>query len=239
MSSAFHPQFDGQTEVVNKIITMYLRCLTGDRPQQWLQWLPWAEFCDNSAYQSSLHTSPFRVVFCRDLPSIRSYEPGMMHVPAVAQQLAEHDEFLAEIRDRLEQAQQHYKSYYNKKHRALQFSVRDWVWLRLLNRLVASLDITGCGKLGPCFYGPFKIIERVGDIAYKLEIPAGTKLHSVFHVSLLKPYHGTTPTGPGVLPPTRHGRAIPQPAEVIKGHLAHGVHELLVCWTGQAAANAT
>jgi hypothetical protein len=157
----------------------------------------------------------------------------------VSQQLAERDEFLVEIRDCLEQAQQHYKSYYDKKHRDLQFSVHDWVWLRLLNRPVASLGITGRGKLGPRFYGPFKIIERVGGVAYKLELPIGAKLHSVFHVSLLKPYHGTTPTGPGVLPPTRHGRAIPQPAEVIKGRLARGVHELLVHWTGQAAADAT
>jgi hypothetical protein len=117
--------------------------------------------------------------------------------------------------------------------------MHDWVWLHLLNRPVASLDITWRGKLGPHFYGPLKIIKRVGDIAYKLELPAGAKLHSVFHVGLLKPYHGTTPTRPGVLPPTRHGRSIPQLAEVIKGRLACGVHELLVCWTGQAATDAT
>jgi hypothetical protein len=102
-----------------------------------------------------------------------------------------------------------------------------------------AMDITGRGKLGPRFYGPFKIIEREGDVAYKLELPAGAKLHSVFHVGLLKPYHGTTPTRPGVLPPTRHGRAIPQSTEVIKGRLARSVHELLVRWTGQAAADAT
>lgn len=51
MSSAFHPQSDGQFEAANKIITMYLRCLTGDRPRHWLEWLPWAEFCYNSSYQ--------------------------------------------------------------------------------------------------------------------------------------------------------------------------------------------
>jgi hypothetical protein len=104
---------------------------------------------------------------------------------------------------------------------------------------VASWDITGRGKLGPRFYCPLKIIEQVGDVAYKLELPTDAKLHSVFHVGLLKPYHGTTLTGPGVLPPTRHGRAIPQPAEVIKGRLARSVHELLVRWTGQATADAT
>jgi hypothetical protein len=95
--------------------------------------------------------------------------------------------------------------------------VHGWVWLRLLNRPVASLDITGHGKLGPLFYGPFKIIEQVGDIAYKLELPAGAKLHNVFHVSLLKPYHGTTPIGPGVLPPTHHGRAFLNQQKSSKG----------------------
>jgi hypothetical protein len=172
-------------------------------------------------------------------PSVHSYEPGTTRIPAVAQQLVERDEFLVEIHDRLEQAQQHDKSYYDKKHQDLQFSVLNWVWLRLLNRPVASLDITGRGKLVPRFYGPFKIIERVGDVTYKLELPAGAKLHSVFHVGLLKPYHGTTSNGPGVLPPTYHGRAIPQPAQVIKERLARGVHELLVHWIGQAAADAT
>jgi hypothetical protein len=50
MTSAFHPQADGQTEAANKVITMYLRCFTGDRPRQWLRWLNWAEFIYNSAY---------------------------------------------------------------------------------------------------------------------------------------------------------------------------------------------
>jgi hypothetical protein len=50
MSSAFHPQSDGQTEAANRIIIMYLRCFTGDRPRQWLRWLSWAEYVYNTAY---------------------------------------------------------------------------------------------------------------------------------------------------------------------------------------------
>jgi hypothetical protein len=57
MSTAFHPQTDGQSEAVNKMIAMYLRCLTGDRPRAWLDWLPWAEYCYNSAHHSSLRTT--------------------------------------------------------------------------------------------------------------------------------------------------------------------------------------
>lgn len=60
LSSAFHPQTDGQSEVTNRIITVYLRCLAGDRPKSWLRWLPWAEYCFNTSYQSALKTTPFR-----------------------------------------------------------------------------------------------------------------------------------------------------------------------------------
>jgi hypothetical protein len=59
MSSAFHPQTDGQSEAVNKAIAMYLRCITGDRPRDWLDWLPWAEFCYNSSFHTALRTTPF------------------------------------------------------------------------------------------------------------------------------------------------------------------------------------
>jgi hypothetical protein len=63
MSSAFHPQTDGQSEVVNRVIVMYLRCLAGDRPKTWLQWLPWAEYCYNSSYQTAIKCPPFKVVY--------------------------------------------------------------------------------------------------------------------------------------------------------------------------------
>jgi hypothetical protein len=68
MSSAFHPQTDGQSEAANRVIIMYLRCFTGDRPRHWLRWLPWAEYIYNTAFQSSLRGTPFRVVYGRDPP---------------------------------------------------------------------------------------------------------------------------------------------------------------------------
>ena len=102
MSTAFHPQSDGQSEAANRVIIMYLRCLTGDRPKQWLRWLLWAEFVFNTAYQSSLHNTPFRVVYGRDPPSVRSYEPGDSRVPAIAKTMEERDVFLADVRYRIE-----------------------------------------------------------------------------------------------------------------------------------------
>ena len=52
MTSAFHPQSDGQSEVANRVIIMYLCCLTGDRRRQWLRWLPWAEYVYNTRCRS-------------------------------------------------------------------------------------------------------------------------------------------------------------------------------------------
>jgi hypothetical protein len=123
LSSAFHPQSDGQAEATNKIIGMYLRCLSGDRPRDWLRWLPWAEFCYNSAYQSSLHTSPFQVVYGWESPSVRAYTAGEAHLLAVQQKMEERDEFLMEIRERLHQAQQHYKTVYDGKQHEVSFEV--------------------------------------------------------------------------------------------------------------------
>ncbi|WVZ49483.1 hypothetical protein U9M48_000841 [Paspalum notatum var. saurae] len=62
MSTAFHPQTNGQTEVVNKVIAMYLRCVTSDGPRAGLDWLPWAEYCYNTLYHSALRATPFEVV---------------------------------------------------------------------------------------------------------------------------------------------------------------------------------
>jgi hypothetical protein len=71
-------------------------------------------------------------------PTVLPYQQGAMRVPAVDQQLIDRDEFLVEIRDRLEQVQQVYKQFYDKKHRELVFSVGDWVWLCLIHRPVAG-----------------------------------------------------------------------------------------------------
>jgi hypothetical protein len=136
---------------------MLLRCLFGDCPCEWLRWLPWTEFCYNSDFQSSLKTSPFRMVYGRDPLSVCSYMLGEACLPAVHQHLIEHDEFLAEIWERLELAQQMYKAYYNRNHCDAEYQVGQWVWLRLLHHHVASLTTHGRGKLGPKFFGPFNI----------------------------------------------------------------------------------
>jgi len=78
MSTAFHPQTDGQSEVVNKVIAMYLRCVTGDRPRAWVDWLSSAEYCYNTSFHTALHATPFEVVYGRPLPLLLPYTPAQL-----------------------------------------------------------------------------------------------------------------------------------------------------------------
>jgi hypothetical protein len=224
MSSAFHPQTDGQTEAANRVIVMYLRCLTGDRRRQWLRWLPWVEYVYNTAYQSFLHDTPFRVVYGRDPPSICSYEPGDTRVAAVAQEMEAREAFLADVRFRLEQAQAVQKLQYDKHHREVTYEVRDWAFLRLRQRVAVSLRRTITGKLKPRYVGPYHVTELINDVVVRLELPPGARLHDVFHVGVLRKYVGSPPTTPSALPPLLNGAVVPEPARIA------GAGGSLVAW---------
>lgn len=218
---------------------MYLRCFTGDRPRQWLRWLPWAEYIYNTAYQSSLHETPFRVVYGHDPPSIRSYEPGETRVAAVALEMEAREAFLADVRYRLEQAQAVQKKHYDRLHRPVSYQVDDWALLRLRQRAASSLPRTTTGKLKPRYVGPYRVTEVINDVAVRLQLPPGARLHDVFHVGVLKKFVGTPPTSTPALPPTLHGAVVPEPARVTRGRLARGVRQVLVQWSDEPDESAT
>ena len=127
LSMAFHSQTDGQSEVVNKVIAMYLRYATGDRPRSWVDWLPWAEYCYNTSYRTVLRATPFEIVYGRPPPPLLPHQEGAAETEDVDVMLWDRDPFLVEVLERLLQAQQHTKERYDEHHRVVDFAVGDWV----------------------------------------------------------------------------------------------------------------
>lgn len=104
-STAYHPQTDGQTEVVNRCLETYLRCYASSRPRVWSQYLHWAEFWYNTSFHTTTKHTPFQIVYGREPPPILAFEKRMIVNSSVEQLLRDRDEVLSELKVQLAKAQ--------------------------------------------------------------------------------------------------------------------------------------
>lgn len=191
MSTTYHPETDGQTEVLNRVLEHYLRSFTHSKPSQWSSYLSLAEWSYNTSVHSSTGISPFQITYGKPPPSIPQYLANGSNIEAVDTILLSRQEILAKIHSKLLKTQAQMKHYADLKRRPCTFKVGNFVYVKL--RPYRQLSLTGHShnKLSPRFYGPFTIIDQCGPVAFKLDLPDSSKIHPVFHSSLLKPYHGT------------------------------------------------
>lgn len=105
-STSYHPQTDGQTEIVNKGLETYLRCFVGNKPTTWAKWLAWVEFSYNTAPHCSTKLSPFKVVYGREPPHLLRVGAGHTPVNNVEEMLQERDALLDDLHFNLIRAQQ-------------------------------------------------------------------------------------------------------------------------------------
>lgn len=191
MSTAFHPQTDGQTERWNQEVEQYLRAFTNYRQDDWVEHLPLAEFALNSREHSATGKAPFYLVNGY-IPEFNVSVNPMSTVPAANDRLKVLADVREDTKSSLDLAAERMKMYYDRHvQEAPIFQIGDKVWLSAENLKIKQ----PARKLSHKRLGPYEVLQRVGQLDYKLKLPKSVPVHPVFHVSLLSKY--STSTIPG------------------------------------------
>ncbi|PNX92586.1 Ty3/gypsy retrotransposon protein, partial [Trifolium pratense] len=214
-SSAYHPETDGQTEVVNRSLETYLRCFTSEHPRKWFKFLHMAEYWHNSSFHSAIKMSPFEALYGRSPPSVLDYIQGSSSNSDIEQTLAERQKIITMLKENLKRSRQKMEAQANKKRRDCTFKPGDLVLLRLQPYRQQTVHRRTSQKLSKKYFGPFSVIRRIGAVAYELDLPSSSRIHPVVHVSQLRAYHATEPSSPfSPIPPELENCVISEENEV-------------------------
>nr|GEV29654.1 putative reverse transcriptase domain-containing protein [Tanacetum cinerariifolium] len=186
MSTAYHPQTDGQSELTIHTLEDMLRACVLDFGGSWDVHLPLVEFLYNNSYHSSVRCASFEALYgrkCRSPIMWAEVGEGQLIGPELVQETTEK---ISQIKDRLKAARDHQKSCADKRRKPLEFSVGDYVLLKV-SPWKGVVRFGKKGKLAHRFVGPFENIKKVGPVAYRLDLPEELNgVHDTFHVSNLK-----------------------------------------------------
>ena len=186
MSTAFHPQTDGQTEILNRIVEGYLRAFTSLEQMNWAKLLPTAAYAYNNSMNHTLRISPFKALYGYDPEFYVDIADDVPEgeIPAAKDRVRKLHELRQGLREQLLKAQERQIKYYNERHTPKTFKRGAFVKLSTKNLKLKNK------KLQPRFIGPFRIIEVIGSQAYRLALPEQyERLHDVFPIQLLEEYH--------------------------------------------------
>jgi transposase InsO family protein len=187
LSTAYHPETDGQTERINQVLDQYLRCYVDYLQDNWMELLPYAEFAYNNSVHASTGTTPFFANYGFN-PRMDLLTSTDSHAPAVTSHLDKLKDISKALDILLELAAAESKRYADKRRLPHEFKIGDQVLLLRRNLKTARpLDKLDHRKLGP-----YTITEQINDVAFRLDLPSSLKIHNVFHVSLLEKYHANS-----------------------------------------------
>jgi hypothetical protein len=244
LTTAYHPQSDGQTERVNQCLEMFLRCSVQDSPKAWKSWLSLAELWYNSSYHTSLGCSPFKALYgCEaNIGAVPTIPEATS--PTVAEIIQNIELHLQSIKEHLARAQNRMKLLADRQRTDYQFAVGDQVLLKLQPYTQSTVASRPYPKLAFKYFGPYTILERIGTVAYKLDLPEGAQIHNVFHISQLKPFTADYTPVYATLPVTTDLEAAATiPQEILERRLVKkgntAIPQVRVRWSGLPEAATT
>ncbi|KAJ9555026.1 hypothetical protein OSB04_009640 [Centaurea solstitialis] len=187
-SSAHHPQSDGQTEVTNRSLGNLLRSLVGSNPKQWDLVLPQAEFAYNRSTHRSTGMSPFLVVYGRNpfTPLDLAPLPATEYFSTEGEDRATQIKLIhQQVRDQIINNNIVYQRRANVRRKKVVFQEGDLVWVHLSKERFPG---GRSSKLQPRADGPFKVLKRINDNAYKIDLPGHYNVSATFNVADLSPF---------------------------------------------------
>jgi hypothetical protein len=250
MSTAYHPQSDGQAEKANATLETFLKAYIAQLPSpgQWTRLLPLAEFTYNAAKHKAIGMPPFEadigyvprlpLDLLTPNPQSSDSEPGTTYAEKLSKTLRM-------LRERMEEAQLSMTAEANEKRQAHPFRVGDEVFLDTRSLPIGYANVTETAndsnnsrKFQHSYAGPFRLLKKVGENAFVLDIPAHWRLHPVFNVSRLKPSRVDKTREHPPPPPLRSTATVEYEVETILEHRGSTVRDLeyLVKWVGYADA---
>jgi hypothetical protein len=207
-STAYHPRTDGQSEHSNQWLKTAICFITDKKQKNWAPYLPIAQFTHNNWPSDTTRKSPFFLLmgFNPRADWIHATSP----IPRVTLRLEQLKEARDQARSFMIKAQQSWV-----KHRDIpKYKEGDLVWLEGKNLRINQPT----AKLAPRRHGPFKIIQVMSTVNYRLELPTQWSIHPVFHINLLTPYRETTMHGPNFTRPA---------PELIDGEEEYSIEKIL------------
>ena len=202
----------------------------------WVKLLPLVEFAINDSYQESVQAVPFVLNYGKrpHLPLDKLLKrEGHLDVPDCVSAADRAESILSAVKNAkaaLHAAQQRQAVAANRRRREMNIAVGDSVFLSTAN---IKMKFKGSPKLLPRWIGPFKVLDQINPVAFRLELPSNLKIHNVFHISLLKPVAPGT-SSVAASPPTIIDSALEYEVEEIVSHrfVGHGKLQFLVKWLG-------
>jgi hypothetical protein len=182
-STTCHPQTDGQTEVVNRTLSTLLRTIIQKNLKNWEDCLPFIEFAYNRSVHSTTEFSPFEIVYGFNplTPLDLLPLPVNERTSLDGQKKAEVVKKLHEsVRQHIEKKNEQYANKANKGRRQVIFQPGDWVWVHMRKERFPARRRS---QLHPRGDGPFQVLERINDNAYKLDLPGEYNISATFNVS--------------------------------------------------------
>jgi hypothetical protein len=185
-TTAYHPETNGQTERMNRVVEEALRSYINSEQDDWHTWLPMIEFAINNSWQASIDNTPFYMVYGK-----HPLMPAEVNIPeknpAASRFIRKMETVIKSARKHWATVQQKMKAREDVHRRTLEIKVGDLVLLNTANIRRNNKD--GIRKLMPRWIGPFPVKAMKGEVNVQLELPKEwNRMHDVFHISLVKPY---------------------------------------------------